>query len=170
MARLKVDNLDLRILQILQNTGKVTNIQLSHEIGLSPAPTLERVKKLEQSGIIKGYHVEIDPNALKIKLNALIQVSLQRPVLNAQQIFQEKIEEIDEIIECYKITGNFDYMIKIMTEDIVSLEALITNKLSKIEAIGHMQTMIILSKDKDSKVVPAKYVANDKNGASPSPN
>ncbi len=157
MKRSKVDNIDLRILKILQNKGKVTNIQLSNEIGLSPAPTLERVKKLEQNGIIKGYHAKVNATALDLQFQALIQISLYRQAKNAVEEFKKAVTQIDEIIECYMITGGFDFIIKVMTNDITTFEKLLSEKLSLIEVIGNMQTMVILSTEKSSKVVPADY-------------
>ena len=153
-----LDATDMKILRILQERGKITNIQLSQDIGLSPAPTLERVKKLEKEyKIIQSYHAQLDEEALGLGFTALIHVSLTRQIGNAIQNFIEHINKIDEIVECYQLTGNFDYQLKIKVRDIPAFESLIAHKLSKIEEIGQMQTMVVLSEIKNSKVLPLNY-------------
>jgi Lrp/AsnC family leucine-responsive transcriptional regulator len=154
-----LDAIDLKILKILQERGKITNIHLSQEIGLSPAPTLERVKKLEkaETPIIESYHAKVNESALGLGFSALIHVCLTRQVDNAINNFLKRVEEIDEIVECYQLTGSFDYQLRIMVRDIPAFEQLIASKLSTIEEIGQMQTMVVLSKIKDSKVLPLNY-------------
>lgn len=155
----KLDIIDIKILRIIQEKGRITNLQLSNEIGLSPAPTLERVKKLELSGVIQSYHAQINEALIGMGIQAFISISLARQIDGSIESFREKIKEIDEIMECYQITGNADYLLKIIVKDIPAFEALIANKLSKIEEIGQMQTMVILSKIKDSKIVPLEFQA-----------
>jgi Lrp/AsnC family leucine-responsive transcriptional regulator len=155
-----IDSIDLKILKILQERGKISNIQLSQEIGLSPAPTLERVKKLENSGMIKSYHAIIDANKLGLGFSALIQICLTRQINNAIKNFTKAINEIPEVIQCLQVTGNFDYQLLVIVKDIPSFERLIADKLSKIEEIGQMQTMVVLSSIKDSKVLPIDYKKN----------
>ncbi len=152
----KLDAIDLKILKILQKKGRITNLQLSKEIGLSPAPTLERVKKMEASGVLEGYHAQVNETILGMGIKAFISISLERQKVDSIVTFKEKIQAIPEILECYQVTGNADYFLKVIVKDIPSFESLISNKLSKIEEIGQMQTMMILSKVKDSKEIPFK--------------
>ncbi len=151
---INLDNIDLKILRILQENAKITNLQLSSEIGLSPAPTLERVKKLERKKLIKGYHAQLNSELVGIGISAIIQITLTRQVENAISNFKKEINKIPEIMECYQVTGNADYVIKVMMKDMRAFEELISQKLSKMEEIGQMQTMVILSQIKDSKVLP----------------
>lgn len=152
-----LDGIDLKILKILQEKGKISNIQLSQEIGLSPAPTLERVKKLENSGMIKSYHASVNAQKLGLGFSALIQISLTRQINNAIKNFTKAIGEIPEVTQCLQVTGNFDYQLLVVVKDIPAFERLIADKLSKIEEIGQMQTMVVLSVIKDSKVLPVEY-------------
>jgi Lrp/AsnC family transcriptional regulator, leucine-responsive regulatory protein len=152
-----LDKTDLKILKILQDNAKITNLQLSAEIGLSPAPTLERVKKLENAKLIKGYFTQLDYEALGIGISAIIQITLTRQIENAISNFKKEINKIPEIMECYQVTGNADYVLIVMVKDIRDFESLISQKLSKMEEIGQMQTMVVLSKPKDSKVLPIEY-------------
>ena len=157
MAKNKLDLTDLKILKKLQENGKITNLQLSEEIGLSPAPTLERVRKLEKSKIITGYHATVDETTLGMGIMAFIQLSLGRQVDNFISNFSEQIEDIEEIVECYQVTGTCDFLLKVMVADIPAFEHLISNKLSRIEEIGNMQTMVILGQPKNTRVVPLDY-------------
>lgn len=152
-----LDQTDLMILKLLQENGRKTNVQLSNEIGLSPAPTLERVKKLENSGIIKSYHAVVEEKSVDLGIKAMIQISLVRQKDNAIANFKKQIAKIDEITECYQVTGNFDYLLKVIVKDIPAFEKLIGEKLSKIADIGQMQTNVILSEVKKSPVLPLKY-------------
>lgn len=152
-----IDKTDLKILKILQDNGRITNLQLSNEIGLSPAPTLERVKKLEKSGIIKSYHAVVNAEALGLGMHAFMQVTLLRHKNNAIANFNEQVKQIDEIVECFYITGGSDYLLEILVKDVQAFEKLVMGKLSKIPEIGHMQTLVVLSKVKETRVIPLEY-------------
>ena len=152
-----LDKTDLKILKILQEDGRITNLQLSTEIGLSPAPTLERVKKLEKSGIIKSYHATLDPSTLGLGIQTLMLVTLSRHVENAIKNFISAVKSIDEVVECYHLTGSSDYLLKIMVKDIAAYENLASNRIASIEGIGHLQSMVILSTIKSAKRLPLKY-------------
>jgi DNA-binding Lrp family transcriptional regulator len=154
---MKIDALDLKILKELQENSKITNIELSKKIGLSAAPTLGRVQKLEKSGLIESYHAKVNMAHLDLGFTALIQVSLTRQISNAIQNFINEINQIDSVVECYQLTGNFDYQLKVIVKDIPAFDSLITNKLSKIEEIRQMQTMVVLSTVKSSPVLPVNY-------------
>ena len=151
---IKLDKIDRKILEILQADGKITNAQLSKEIGLSPAPTLERVKKLETSGLIKSYHAQLDTQMLGLGVSIFILISLSSHKLNQINTFIEKVNKIPEVIECHHITGSGDFMLKVLTTDIPSYQKLILDKLSQIEEIGNMQSMVVLANYKQSKVMP----------------
>jgi Lrp/AsnC family leucine-responsive transcriptional regulator len=157
MAAFSIDKTDLKILKILQEDGRITNLQLSTEIGLSPAPTLERVKKLEKAGIIKSYHAELNREALGLGVHTYMQITLLRHKNNAINNFIDQINSIDEVVECHHITGGSDYILKILAKDMSSYERLVMDKLSKIEEIGQMQTQVVLSTIKKSKVIPLEY-------------
>ena len=150
----KLDKIDRKILEILQSDAKITNAQLSKEIGLSPAPTLERVKKLESSGLIKSYHAQLDTQMLGLGVSIFILISLSSLKMNQINAFVEKIGNLQEVIECHHITGSGDFLLKVLTTDIPSYQKLILDKLSQIEEIGNMQSMVVLANYKQSKVMP----------------
>ena len=156
-----LDKTDLKILKILQEDGRITNLQLSNEIGLSPAPTLERVKKLEKLGIIKSFHAHLDAPSMGLGIQTFMLVTLMRHVTNAITNFITEINKIDEIVECFHLTVSSDYLLKIMVKDIATYEKLAMDRIAGIEGIGHLQTMVILSTIKSSKVLPLEYETAD---------
>ena len=153
-ASLKLDRIDRKILEILQSNAKITNAQLSKEIGLSPAPTLERVKKLEQSGIIKSYHAKLDMDKVGLRVSTFVYATLKGHNKKNIEAFLGEINRIDEVIECHHITGSGDFILKIVAEDIGSYQKLMLEKVSDIEVVDNLQSMVILSTFKDSKVMP----------------
>lgn len=150
----KLDQIDKHILEILQANAKITNSQLASEIGLSPAPTLERVRKLENGGLIKSYHAEIDVKQMGLGTGVFVLISLSAHKKSQIMSFVDKINKIPEVIECHHITGSGDFLLKILTRDISSYQQLILNTLADIDEIGNMQSMMILSTFKESKVMP----------------
>ena len=153
-SRVKLDKIDRKILEILQSNAKITNAQLSKDIGLSPAPTLERVKKLETSGIIASYHAKLDTEKVGLSVQTFVQVSLKGHNKQNIDLFLNQINTIPEVIECHHITGSGDFILKIIAADIQSYQKLMLEKVSEIEVVDGLQSMIILSTFKDSKVMP----------------
>ncbi len=153
----KLDKTDLKILKILQENSKITNLELSRKIGLSPAPTLERVKKLEKMGIINSYHAKLNQNVLGLNVRTFVLINLLWKKPNALENFIEKINKIDEIVEAYIITGDSDLLLKIITKDIPTYERLMFNTLSQIDEVEHIKTLMTLSNVKDSNILPFDY-------------
>jgi DNA-binding Lrp family transcriptional regulator len=157
MAESKLDKIDLKIIQLLQENSKITNLDLSKKIGLSPAPTLERVKKLETTGVIQSYHAKINPQAIGLNVKTFVLVSLAWKKDKALDAFIEKIRAIEEITECYIITGDADFLLKIECKDIPTYEKLLFKTLSQIEEIERLKTSMALSTVKSSKILPYNY-------------
>ena len=153
----RLDKIDLKILKILQENSKITNLDLSKRIGLSPAPTLERVKKLEGNEVIQSYHAQVNPQSIGLNVKTFVLVSLAWQKENALNNFLDKIREIEEITECYIITGEADFLIKIVCKDIPTYEQLLFKTLSQIEEIERLKTLMTLSTVKDSKILPYNY-------------
>lgn len=156
----KLDKIDLKILKYLQENSKITNLDLSKKIGLSPAPTLERVKKLESTGVIESYHAKVDMEKIGLNVRTFALVSLAWNKENALQRFTEKIEDINEVVEAYIITGDADFLLKIITRDIPSYEQLLFKKLSQIPEMERLKTLMTLSKVKKTKLLPYIYEEN----------
>jgi DNA-binding Lrp family transcriptional regulator len=154
MKTIKLDQIDRKILQILQSNSKITNAKLAQDVGLSPAPTLERVKKLETLGIVKNYHAVLDLSKVGLGVQTFIQVFLHSHKKSVLDAFVEKINKIENVVECHHITGSCDFLLKVIATDINSYQKLLLEQISEIEEISNMQSMVILSTEKDSKVMP----------------
>ena len=151
---MKIDSIDKKILITLQKNAKITNAKLSKEIGLSPAPTLERVRKLETRGIISGYHAKLDKSKIGLNVSTYVMVSLKSHNKKNLELFIDQINNVDNIVECHHITGSGDFILKVVAKDIESYQKLMLEKVSEIESTDSLQSMIILSTFKDNKVMP----------------
>jgi Lrp/AsnC family transcriptional regulator, leucine-responsive regulatory protein len=154
MKNIKLDNTDRKILEILQANSNITNAQLAKEIGLSPAPTLERVNKLETSGVIKSYHAVIDPACVGLGVSTFVMVTLKGHNKENIEKFIKAINVISEVIECHHITGAGDFILKIVCADISAYQQLMLEQVSNIEVVDSLQSMVILSTFKDSRALP----------------
>jgi Lrp/AsnC family transcriptional regulator, leucine-responsive regulatory protein len=154
MKAIKLDATDRKILELLQKNSNITNAQLAKEIGLSPAPTLERVNKLEIAGVIKSYHASIDPASVGLGVSTFVMVSLKGHNKDNIEKFTKAIQGIEEVIECHHITGAGDFVLKIVCADISAYQQLMLEKVSNIDVVDSLQSMIILSTFKDSKILP----------------
>jgi len=150
----KIDDIDKKILEILQSRAKITNAKLSEEIGLSPAPTLERVKKLEQMGVITSYHAKLNIEKIGLGVTTFVLATLNGHNRTNIEGFIEEINKIPEVIECHHITGAGDFILKVIAKDIASYQKLMLEKVSDIKQVDNMQSMVVLSTFKDSKVIP----------------
>lgn len=152
--KIKLDPIDRKILELLQANSNITNSQLAQEIGLSAAPTLERVKKLETAGVIKSYHAVIDTASVGLGVSTFVMASLKGHNKENITKFMKAISEIEEILECHHVTGQADFILKIVCTDIPAYQNLMLEKVTNIEVVDNLQSMVILSTFKDTKIVP----------------
>ncbi len=152
--KIKLDSIDRKILELLQANSNITNAQLAIEVGLSPAPTLERVKKLETAGVIKSYHAVIDTASVGLGVSTFVMASLKGHNKENISKFMKSISEIEEIVECHHVTGQADFILKIVCTDIPAYQNLMLEKVTNIEVVDNLQSMVILSTFKDTKIVP----------------
>ena len=153
----KIDKTDLKILKLLQKNSKITNLDLSKRIKLSPAPTLERVKKLESTGVITSYHAKVDRAKLGLNVMTFVLVNLAWNKNNVLDTLIEKINNIPEITQCFIVTGDADLMLKIVCKDIPAYEQLLFKKLSQIDEIERLKTLMTLSTVKEHEMLPFDY-------------
>jgi Lrp/AsnC family transcriptional regulator, leucine-responsive regulatory protein len=153
MKNVKLDKTDRKILELLQKNSNITNALLAKEIGLSPAPTLERVNKLENAGIIKSYHAVIDPAAVGLGVSTFVMASLKGHNKDNINKFMAAIQKIDEVVECHHVTGAGDFILKIVCADITAYQQLMLEKVSNIDVVDSLQSLVILSTMKNSKVL-----------------
>ncbi len=147
---LSVDAKDLSILALLQQNARITVKEISEKIHLSTTPVHERIKRMESDGVIKQYVTLVDHSKVKRGLMVICYVSLKAHSKNAGTKFINAINEMNEIIECYSISGEFDFMLKVVEENMDSYYDFHVNKLSQIENIGNVQSVFVMGIIKDT--------------------
>ena len=159
-----LDLIDRKILAILQDQGRITNAQLAKELSLSPSPTLERVKKLEQSGVIRQYVALVDERKINRNTTAFVTIALERLSDTIINTFNEEVITLPEVMECYSVAGDNDYMMKVVVSDLDEYNIFLHEKLAKVNGIRNIKTSFVLTAHKRETALPVS--ANSKSGKS----
>ncbi len=142
---MQLDRYDRRILEVLQREGRISNQDLAARVGLSPSPCLRRVRTLEDSGLITGYHAELDARKLGLSLIALLSISMDRHTPERFAAFEAAVGQIPEVIECLLITGQkSDYQLKLVVRDMDDYQRLLLEKITRIEGVAGVHTSFVL--------------------------
>jgi DNA-binding Lrp family transcriptional regulator len=151
---MQLDTIDFRILTELQNDGSLTNVELARRVHLSPSPCLTRVKALEAAGVIRQYVALADPKTLGLGLSVFISISLKAQSKEALAAFEQRIAEHDEVMECYLMTGDSDYLIRVAVADIAALEKFILEQLTPIPGIEKIRSSFALKQVRYKTALP----------------
>ncbi len=151
---MKLDAIDLRIIDELQQDGSLSNVELARRVHLSPSPCLARVKALEAAGVVQHYVALANAKALGLDLNVFISISLKEQSKQALAAFEERIAEHDEVMECYLMTGDSDYLIRVALADIAALERFIIDQLTPIPGIEKIRTSFTLKQVRYKTALP----------------
>ena len=151
---MQLDTVDLRILAELQQDGSLTNVELARRVHLSPSPCLMRVKALESSGVIQRYVALADPKALGLGVNVFISISLKEQTRESLAEFERRIAEQEEVMECYLMTGDSDYLIRVAVRDIGELERFILEQLTPIPGIEKIRSSFALKQVRYKTALP----------------
>src|SRR3954471_21857207 len=141
---LTLDEKDLSILRLLQENARITVKEISDKVHLSTTPVHERIKRMEETGVIKQYATLVDHTKVKKGLMVICYVSLRQHSKEAGDKFIRTILELNEVTECYNISGEFDFMLKVVCEDMNEYYDFHVNKLSQIENVGHVQSVFVM--------------------------
>lgn len=142
---MKLDTIDIKILEILQQDGRITTKALADQLNLTTTPVYERVKRLEKDGAIKKYVALVDGRKLDLMLTAFISISLTKHSRSYLEKFVNEVDQYPEVMECYHIAGNFDFLLKIVVKNMEKYESFILTKLSTIANLGQVQSSFVLS-------------------------
>ncbi|MDO9372939.1 MAG: Lrp/AsnC family transcriptional regulator [Bacteroidota bacterium] len=142
--QVSLDSKDLAILHLLQKNARITVKEISEQMHLSTTPVHERIKRMEATGVIKQYATLVDHTKVKKGLMVICYVSLKEHTKNAGTKFIETMHALNEVIECYNISGEFDFMLKVVSEDMNAYYDFHVNKLSQIENMGHVQSVFVM--------------------------
>ncbi len=151
---MKLDSIDYRIINELQHDGGLSNVELARRVHLSPSPCLARVKALEAAGVIRRYVALVNPQALGLGLNVFINISLKEQSKEALATFEQRIAEHDEVMECYLMTGDSDYLIRVAVPDIAALERFIIEQLTPIPGIEKIRSGFTLKQVRYKTALP----------------
>jgi len=149
----KLDQKDLAILKLLQQNARVTVKEISDKVLLSTTPVYERIKRMEEAGVIKQYATLVDHAKVKKGLMVICYVSLKQHNKTAGAKFIKTIQEMNEVIECYNISGEFDFMLKVVVENMDSYYDFHVNKLSEAENIGNVQSVFVMGIIKQTHIM-----------------
>jgi Lrp/AsnC family leucine-responsive transcriptional regulator len=151
----QIDRFDRRILEVLQENGRISNQELADRIGLSPSPCLRRVRALEASGVIAGYRAVLDARRLGLSLMALIHISMDRHTPERFANFEAKVAALPEVLECLLITGqDADYQLKVIVRDMDAYQALLLDRITRIEGVSGVHSSFVMRRVIDKTAVP----------------
>lgn len=165
MPQANLDAIDWRILGRLQDDARLTNVELARAVHLSPSPCLARVRQLEKSGLIKRYVTLLDALALGLTVSVFIQVRLERQVESALETFEREIAARPEVMECYLMTGDSDYLLRVLVADVQALERFIVDFLARIPGVGNIKSSFALKQVKYKTALPLPEPRGDRTGA-----
>lgn len=154
MSSAQLDHIDRKILSILQQDGRIANNKLAEKIGLTTTPTLERVKRLEREGVIKGYSARVDEEAIGKGLVVFCSLRLAVHQMHTLDEVCDQINEMSEIQSCYHITGDSDFLLKIVVADMPAYEKFMHDKLTRLPGIERIYSNIVLSTKKENFHIP----------------
>ena len=154
MTTITLDDVDRDIVRHLQVDGRISNLDLSRAIGLSPAATHARVRRLEERGVISGYAAQVNAELAGFDLLCLVSIGIVLHQQDAVTRVRKALSELPEVLECHHVTGQFDYQIKVVLRDRRALERFVVDKLTPLPGIARIQTSVVLSTVKDTPALP----------------
>lgn len=150
----KLDRYDRIILKTLQANGRASNVDLSDKASLSPPQCYRRVKRMENEGIIRGYAAQVDPAAIGLGVVAFVSLNIDREQFKHVRALEKAIRQFPEILECYTISGDFDYLLKVAAADLKSLSNFLTDRLMQVPGVSGVRSMVCLEEIKPASPLP----------------
>lgn len=148
-----LDNIDRNILNVLQHQGRIANVDLAKQVGLSPSPCLERVKRLEEQGYITGYFAQLDPNKLGASMLVFVEISLSKTSPDIFADFSAAVQQQDDIQECHLVSGNFDFLLKTRVADMASYRKLLGDTLLRLPGVRESRSYVVMEEVKHSHLI-----------------
>lgn len=157
---MRLDRLDVRILEELQQDGRRPVVELAERIGLSGTPCARRIRQLEDGGVIQGYTAVVDPAHLGLSVQAFVQVKLERHTDENVAQFRRELDALDEIVACYATTGEHDFLLQVITADLEALSNIVLRKLLKIPSVRDVHSTVVLETIKRSMRIPVSHLSS----------
>jgi len=149
-----MDTIDFRILERLQHDARISNVELARAVNLSPSPCLARVRALERDEVIERYVTLLDAKKLGLTVSVLVQVTLEKQIEPALQAFEKAVRERPEVMECYLMTGDADYLLRVLVADVPAFERFILDFLSRVPGVGNIKSSFALKQVKYQTALP----------------
>ena len=149
-----LDRTDRRILECLQADGRISNVQLSRKVNLTPTPCIERVKRLERQGYIRGYTAILDPDLVDASLLVFVEIDLSHTSPDAFKRFSEEARKLPEIMDCHLVSGNFDYLIKARVKDMKAYRKLLGEKILSLPFVNGSRSYVVMEEVKETSSLP----------------
>ena len=150
-----MDAIDRNIIRALQQNGRISNQELADKVGLSPSPCLRRVRNLENEGVLSGYTALVDHDKYGLPLSVFVHIRLERHSDECIRSFEDGINKLDEVMECYLMTGTSDYLLHVLSKDLKSYEIFVRDKISTIPGISGIDSSFVFGRVKRNKTFPA---------------
>ena len=144
MPNISIDAIDRQILENLQNDARMRNVELAEKVGLSPSPCLRRVGNLEETGVIRGYATLVDAEAVGLPVSVFVSVTLEKQIEKTLEKFEKEIRARPEVMECYLMTGDADYLLRVVTADLGAYERFLIEHLTRIPGVASIKSSFAL--------------------------
>jgi Lrp/AsnC family transcriptional regulator, leucine-responsive regulatory protein len=149
-----LDEIDRKILVLLQTDARIANVELADKVGLSPSPCLRRVRELEERGVVRRYVTLLDPAQVGLPVSVFVNVTLDRQIEPALEKFEAAILKRPEVMECYLMTGDFDYLLRVVTADLSAYERFLIDNLTRVPGVSSIRSSFALKQVKYSTALP----------------
>jgi Lrp/AsnC family leucine-responsive transcriptional regulator len=149
-----LDRTDRRILECLQDDGRISNVNLARKVNLTPTPCIERVKRLERQGYIRGYTALLDPEMVNASLLVFVEIDLSHNSPDAFRRFRDEARRLPEILDCHLVSGNFDYLIKARVSDMKAYRELLGEKILSLPGVNDSRSYVVMEEIKETLNLP----------------
>jgi Lrp/AsnC family leucine-responsive transcriptional regulator len=160
MKSIDLDYIDLKIISELQNNGDLSNLDLAARVGLSPSPCLRRVKLLQEAGVLKKKVTLVDAQKIGLDVSVFVQVTLERQIDENLTSFEDEIEKCPEVVECYLMTGESDYLLRVVVPDLQAYELFLKESLTRFPSVLNIKSSFALNQVKYSTALPLNHLRN----------
>jgi Lrp/AsnC family leucine-responsive transcriptional regulator len=154
LRQVALDAIDRRILALLQEDARLSNVDLAEKVGLSPSPCLRRVRDLQESGVIRNYVTLVNPDSVGLPVSVFVHVTLERQVERALERFEAGIVKRPEVMECYLMTGDADYLLRVVTADLSAYERFLMDHLTRVPGVASIKSSFALKQVKYRTALP----------------
>lgn len=154
MSETRLDEIDRRILAVLQEDARIANVELAGRVGISASPCWRRVREMEESGAISRYVTLLDPAALDLRVSVFVQVTLEKQVEGALEVFEKAVQARAEVMECYLMTGDADYHLRVVVPDLTAYERFLMDHLTRVPGIANIRSSFALKQVKYTTALP----------------